>query len=264
MELYLSLSCYGGVSTRQALEIFSAAGVQRVELAIGVKADPDAPIAIQSFGEKGMKFRAHHAFVWEAVHRSFNLAGEVDFEDLRRRVNWLGEMGIMDYSVHPGQYRITEKDADWGRFLRNLEWLINCCQAAGITLAVETMYPMIDRGKCHFLGDMQSIDEMRKEMSDLKWVLDLSHLNLWKNWDDRLWVMDQLKGDCLEVHISDNDGRRDLHTAIGDRTWWLPFCDRLPQDVPFVLETRLNRRSAVEIRQECDRVSRWSSLICLT
>lgn len=36
MQLYLSLSAYGGVSTREALTIFWNAGIRYVELAIGL------------------------------------------------------------------------------------------------------------------------------------------------------------------------------------------------------------------------------------
>lgn len=49
MELYLSLSAYGGVSTREALTVFWEAGVRHVELAIGCKPDTDAVKAIQDF-----------------------------------------------------------------------------------------------------------------------------------------------------------------------------------------------------------------------
>jgi hypothetical protein len=53
----------------------------------------------------------------------------------------------------------------------------------------------------------------------------------------------------LEIHISDNDGYRDIHSIITDRTWWLPWIDRLPSGVPFVLESRLNRLSASDLSE---------------
>ena len=80
MDLYLSLSAYGGASTRQALTVFAEAGVQKVELAIGVKPDADASIAIQTFRQQGMQFRAHHAFVWESRHRPFNIDATQDMK----------------------------------------------------------------------------------------------------------------------------------------------------------------------------------------
>jgi hypothetical protein len=111
MELYLSLSAYGGVSTRKALTVFAAAGVQNVELAIGVKPDADASIAIQTFRQQGMQFRAHHAFVWESQHRSFNLAFPMKMDYFKRMADWLAEQAITAYSVHPGHYRGDPKAA---------------------------------------------------------------------------------------------------------------------------------------------------------
>jgi len=28
---------------------------------------------------------------------------------------------------------------------------------------------------------------------------------------------------CLEVHVSDNDGRRDTHHVPGKSVWWMPL-----------------------------------------
>ena len=93
-------------------------------------------------------------------------------------------------------------------------------------------------------------------MPDLKWVLDLSHLNI--GWDDRieerLKVIDCIADRLSEIHISDNDGQRDLHSRITDKTWWIPWRDRLPKGIPLVLETRLNHLPATAIRSEYERV----------
>ena len=130
MELYLSLSAYGSVSTRQALTVFAEAGVQKVELAIGVKPDADATIAIQGFRQQGMQFRAHHAFVWQSQHRSFNLALPLKMDHFERMADWLAEQAITAYSVHPGHYRgdsrsgrLHQREAGWQLFLANLEKL---------------------------------------------------------------------------------------------------------------------------------------------
>jgi sugar phosphate isomerase/epimerase len=258
MELYLSLSAYGGVSTRQALSAIAAAGIRHVELAIGVKPDADVAQSIQDCRSDGMMFRAHHAFVWAGVHHPFNLAQPVDLAYLQGMVDWLIQMGITDYSVHPGSYRNhNDRGAAWEQFLTNLKWLHQLCQSRGITLAVETMYPTSGRQSQHyFLDCLSSIDRLQQAMPDLKWVLDLSHLNIWPRdrWDERLQVIDQLTDSLLEIHVSDNDGERDIHTAITDHTWWLPWRDQLPRSVPYVLETRLNHQSAQAVQREYQRV----------
>jgi sugar phosphate isomerase/epimerase len=260
MDLYLSLSAYGGVSTRQALTTIAAAGIRHVELAIGVKPDADAAQAIQEFRSQGMIFRAHHAFVWEAVHRPFNLAQPIDHAYFQHMIDWLARSSITDYSVHPGSYRHDhDRAVAWQRFLSNLEWLQQLCRSRGIILAIETMYPSPGRQNQYFLDCLSSVDALQQAMPDLKWVLDLSHLNIWPHdrLDERLQVIDWLADRLLEIHVSDNDGERDVHTAITDQTWWLPWRDQLPKSVPYVLETRLNHRSAQALQIEYQRVQSY-------
>ena len=264
MELYLSLSAYGSVSTRQALTVFAEAGVQKVELAIGVKPDADASIAIQTSRQQGMQFRAHHAFVWQSQHRPFNLALPLKMDHFERMADWLAEQAITAYSVHPGHYRgdsrsgrLRQPEAAWQLFLANLEKLDAIFKQRQIELAVETMYDSSkESGQRYFLDSLDSIKALRSTMPDLKWVLDLSHLNI--GWDDRieerLKVIDCIADRLSEIHISDNDGQRDLHARITDKTWWIPWRDRLPKGIPLVLETRLNHLPATAIRLEYERV----------
>jgi sugar phosphate isomerase/epimerase len=249
---YLSLSACGGITTRQALAYITAAGIQHVELAIGVKPDADAAAAIEEYRSSGTIFRAHHAFVWEAVHRPFNLAKEIDRDYFQRAIEWLAKMSVTAYSVHPGSY--TDRPlAAWDLFLTNLEWLRKQCSSYNIELGIETMYPIYDENRRYFLDDLESIDRLQTMFPDLKWVLDLAHLNLWP--EHRLEAIDLLSDRLLEIHISDNDGHRDLHTTITEKTWWLPYLDRLPISVPYVLETRLARiRSCHQIAIGYQRV----------
>jgi sugar phosphate isomerase/epimerase len=235
---YLSLSSCGSLSTRQALGYITAAGIKHVELAIGVKPDADAAITIDEYRAAGTIFRAHHAFIWEAAHRPFNLAKEIDRDYFQRAIEWLAKMSVTAYSVHPGSY--TDRPlAAWDLFLTNLEWLRKQCSIYNIELGIETMYPIYDENRRYFLDDLESIGRLQSMFPDLKWVLDLAHLNLWS--EHRLEAIDLLRDRLLEIHISDNDGHRDLHTTITEKTWWLPYLDRLPISVPYVLETRLAR-----------------------
>jgi sugar phosphate isomerase/epimerase len=253
MELYLSLSAYGGVSTRQALTAFEQAGIRHVELAIGVRPDEDAAIAVHDFAQQGFCFRAHHAFVWQTQHRPFNLAKPIDVSYFQQMMDWLVVQGVTAYSVHPGHFQNAERDWAWYRLLGNLEILQSISHERGIELAVETMYAMPDELNQHYLLDsLDSVRALRAVMPSLKWVLDLSHLNI--GWNDRLEVIDAIADHLLEIHISDNDGRRDLHSRITPQTWWLPWHNRLPAHVPYVLETRLNRQPVAHIRAEYERV----------
>jgi sugar phosphate isomerase/epimerase len=257
--MYLSLSSYGGVTTRQALETIAAAGIHNVELAIGVRPDPGITATIHDFQHQGMVFRAHHAFLWESSHCPFNLSRPINHGYFERMVRWLATCGIDAYSVHPGSYG-RERTAAWQQLLHNLQWLQHLCQQQGIVLAVETMYPGREN---NFLGSLSEIIELRQQLPTLQWVLDLSHLNLWptEQFADRLETIERLASHLLEIHISDNDGLQDRHGAITDRTWWLPWRHLWPSTVPYVLETRLNRQSPAMLRKEYQRIERCLSKI---
>jgi sugar phosphate isomerase/epimerase len=254
---YLSLSTCGGISTRQALRYITAAGIKHVELAIGVKPDPDAAAAIAEYRASGTIFRAHHAFVWGPIHRPFNLTKKLDCDYFKQMIEWLAKMSVTAYSVHPGSYT-DYPEATWDVFFTNLSWLKKQCSIHNIELGVEIMYPIHDENRRYFLDDLNSIIRLRQTFPDLKWVLDLAHLNLWQ--EHRLEVIDSLKDMLLEIHISDNDGRRDLHSKISEKTWWLPYLEILPASVPYVLETRLSPiKSSQQIEIEYQRVVNYFS-----
>jgi hypothetical protein len=59
----------------------------------------------------------------------------------------------------------------------------------------------------------------------------------------------------LEIHISDNDGRQDIHSRITDNTWWLSQITNFPKGIPLVLESRLNRLPVSVVQQEYDRIA---------
>jgi hypothetical protein len=58
----------------------------------------------------------------------------------------------------------------------------------------------------------------------------------------------------LEIHISDNNGRQDIHSRITDDTWWLSQITNFPTGVPLVLESRLNRLPVSVVQQEYERI----------
>ena len=251
--LWVSLSTYGGVATAEALAVLWAAGVRYVELAIGVKPSPDTGAVLRHYRQQGMQYRAHHALVWEEV-RSFNLAGNFDASYFERLTDWLVTMDVTAYSVHAGSYRSGDDPAAaYDRFLHQVAQLGQLCGNRGIRLGVETMYPA-GRGEIsqYFLQTITQVEQFLQDLPDLALVTDMAHLNIWKpeTISEKLRLLELAAGRLLEIHISDNDGYRDSHTAITDRTWWVPWVGSFPSDVAIVLESRMNRWSVEEIRQQ--------------
>ena len=250
--LYLSLSSCGGLRTEEALETCAAAGIQHVELAIGVKRDGNVSAALEKWQAHGMQFRAHHAFVWDS-HRPFNLATSFDADYFSRLTDWLARHQITAYSVHAGSYLAPNgKPRAYDQLLENLEQLHSLCQARAISLGVETMDRLpTESSSQNLLNNLADVKQCLQDAPDLKLVIDLAHLNLWHDTSipEKLSLLNLPPERLLEVHVSDNDGKRDIHSRITDNTWWVPWRDRIPSSVPIVLESRCCNDPVNEMQQ---------------
>ena len=250
----MSLSAYGGVSTREALTVFWSAGIRHVELAIGPLPDTDAVQAIQDFKQQGMVYRGHHAFVWSVSHRPFNLAQPQNWDYFERLTDFLASNSITAYSVHGGSFStVSDRVKAYATFLENVHSLHSCCQTRGIVLGVETMYPTLPTQQTEYLLDNASeVAQFCQDAPQVKIVLDLAHLNIWhdRSLETKLQWLKLPPEKLLEIHISDNDGRRDIHGRITQKTWWVSNITQFPLEVPIVLESRLNRLPTSVVQSE--------------
>ncbi|MBN8560116.1 MAG: TIM barrel protein [Leptolyngbya sp. UWPOB_LEPTO1] len=263
-HLWISLSTYGGVTTRTALDVLWAAGIRQVELAIGVKPTPDTTAVLQYYQQLGIQYRAHHAIVWQE-HRSFNLADSFDATYFERLTDWLAAMQITAYSVHAGRIDTNNSDAHVERFFKHLTQLAQLCRDRSIRLGVETMYPTLhDHAQRYFMQNLAEIEQFFTVMPNVDLVIDLAHLHLWHNCSipEKLQVLQSANtafGSAeavrlLELHISDNDGIRDNHTQISEATWWVPHIAHFPIDIPIVLESRMNGQTVEQVHQQVQRI----------
>ncbi len=254
-SVWVSLSTYGGVTTKDALSVFWEAGMRQVELAIGVKPSPNTTAILRHYQDQGMKYRAHHAIVWEE-HRPFNLAQSLNVPYFERLTDWLAMMNIQAYSVHAGSYPPAgNRSIAWFTFLENLACLLQLCRDRRIRLGVETMYPALaGEGKQYFLQDAPEVDQVLHALPELGLVVDMAHLNLWQHTpvEVKLNLLQQYSHRLLEVHVSDNDGHRDSHTPIHKHTWWVSHAALMPPDVPVVLESRMNHQSGAQVKHHCE------------
>lgn len=260
MELYLSLSAYGGVSTREALTVFWEAGIRHVELAIGPLPDTDAVQAIQDFRQQGMVYRAHHAFVWGSCHYPFNLArSSQDWDYFERLTDFLAYGGITAYSVHGGNFpTVSVRAKAYATFLENVHCLRQLCQMRGIVLGVETMYPTLPSStKENLLDNASEVAQFCQDAPEVKIVVDLAHLNIWHHHskEAKLQWLKLPQERLLEIHISDNDGRHDTHSRITQKTWWVSQIPQFPTVVPFVrlepIESVACLGCAARVRSHC-------------
>ena len=266
-DLWITLSTYGGVTTRTALDVLWAAGIRQVELAVpwlsrsefGVKPSVDTTAVLQHYRQREMQYRAHHAIVWQE-HRSFNLAEQFDRSYFERLTDWMAAMNITAYSVHPGSVSAHRSDTV-NQWLDHLEQLAQlCCEHVpvcqrqrGIRFGVETMYPsLFDHTRRELLRSRTEIEQFLTVLPQVELVVDMAHLNLWHDCStvEKLHLFQIAQNRILEIHISDNEGLRDTHTAINERTWWVPHVASFPSDVAIVLESRMRDCKLVCVRDK--------------
>jgi sugar phosphate isomerase/epimerase len=117
------------------------------------------------------------------------------------------------------------------------------------------MYPPeLDSTSQYLLQNTAQVEHLLQDLPHIELVVDMAHLNIWKQETipEKLQLLGLASDRLLEIHISDNDSYRDSHTAISDRTWWVPYAATFPPLVPLVLESRMNRQSALAVRQQIE------------
>jgi len=94
-------------------------------------------------------------------------------------------------------------------------------QRVGSPVGIEGMYPT-----CKNSYIMSTMDEYRKVMeSGVHYCVDLSHLNIIRHYEgglDESLVQEMLLScNCIEIHISGNNGISDSHKGIDGNEWWI-------------------------------------------
>lgn len=118
------------------------------------------------------------------------------------------------YSAHAGR-RVDGSIDDAINNARRAEQIFDC------PVALEGHYP--ERGDPYLFSTWAEYRYLFE--SGIAYALDLSHLNIvsrnGRHYEREL-VREMLSSDrCIEVHLSGNDGRRDIHTPlVTEPVWW--------------------------------------------
>jgi hypothetical protein len=91
-----------------------------------------------------------------------------------------------------------------------------------VSVAVEGLYPHAKRPQ--LLGTWAEYDALLR--AELPFALDLSHLHIVRAHEgEHTDLVRELLAspNCLEVHTSGNDGRRDEHALLTEAPWWWPM-----------------------------------------
>lgn len=132
-------------------------------------------------------------------------------------------LGGPAYSAHAGK----RSDASMGELLDNAR---RCADLFRCPVAIEGQYPVPGDGPGRYL--VSTWQEYRQLLdSGVPFALDLSHLNILAAYTgavEHSLVAEMLASPaCLEVHLSENDGKGDWHRVLTSEPWWWPLMSHI-------------------------------------
>lgn len=222
------MACWPGYSFEKAAHALAAGtsepgwgrlGVDHVQICpqnFGVL-DEDVIDRVQAI-LPGTKLRLHaNVRVLPKVYRSAASAYGPDTDTYFRRLSDLSHyMGAPGYTLHSG-LRSEMRMCDLRAVVDRLEDMFMC------PVGIEGQYPA--EGNKWLISSSEEYAELLE--SGMKYALDLSHLNIVAKRERHVSLM--LAGEllasenCIEIHVSDNDGFSDRHRPMTDSTWWTPL-----------------------------------------
>ena len=220
MTLLLALSCLQSRPQDAALDELLALQPEGIQLTPGCLPSPGFEARVR---REVAVTRLHHGVAWTAYRAEpWTEAGEP---------RWVER----DRSVHPPP---AARGVAWRRVID---------LALERDLLLETMYPG------EILGTGAEIDAALDAGARL--AVDVSHL-----WIQRCHgvlgdaTLERLLSSSLveEVHVSDNDGRHDLHAQLRPETFLLAWARERVADLPVVIESAWHRTDVSERLRQID------------
>jgi hypothetical protein len=229
-DVHLSLAAFPMIGHREAMALASSMSVSATlveplwgELSInhvqlvpqskGVLTEEIADDLRRSY--PGTAFRLHANVRVNDSRVEYDLSNfRQEMEDFRTAKRIHDVLGATAYSAHAG-YRRNASLQDVFDNARAAADLFGCA------VAVEGLYP--DRGNRQLLASWKEYRAMLE--SRVPYALDLSHLNIVATRSgrtERMLVRELLSSEnCLEVHVSANNGLGDSHQVCSEVSWWL-------------------------------------------
>jgi hypothetical protein len=198
--------------------VISVDHVQLVPQNLGQLRDEVIESLLGSF--PGTRFRLHANVRVLPEHRVADLSGFDEHTD------WFNAASRVSQSLRAPAYTAHAGRRSQASLAEALDNTRRAADLFGCPVGIEGHYPT---PRDEFL--VSSWSEYRRVFdSGVPYALDLSHLNIvarHSGQNETALVQDMLSSpQCIEVHVSDNDGRRDAHQVCEERTWWhdlLPF-----------------------------------------
>ena len=134
---------------------------------------------------------------------------------LKKSIFYAGQLGCRLWLFHPGLKSGVSHfypGMDWQLNLDSVRVLLKVARKEGVEIAVENVpepHPFLMKNVEEFSHFYDELGE------DIGMVLDVAHANL--NHETQNFIK-RLSNKIVRMHVSDNDGARDLHLGIGHGT----------------------------------------------
>lgn len=233
--VYVSLGSYGRISHEQAVlravhsnpmdPLLGQLSAQKLQLCPQNRGQVDAAMAMQLR-------KAYPSVEWR-LHANVQIEPEmrrVDLCDWPAEKVWFTQaaaisaaLGAPVYTVHAG-YRSKATVQAVLNHVRDIEQLF------GIPVGIEGHYPTYNH-----VWLFNNWEEYRLLLeSGVHYALDLSHLHILVCCSQTVeWTLVQellSSPQCLELHVSGNDGTADQHQPLQEPPWWLALLEHLHTD----------------------------------
>lgn len=199
----------------------------------------------ESVADRLMAALPHTQFRLHANVRVLPGHGVVDLSGFEQHADWFRQAARLSRYLNAPAYTAHAGRRQEATLPQVLEFARRCAQWFGCPVGIEGHYPTREDA---FL--LSSWDEYKKLLhSGVPYALDLSHMHILASRSGRrepTLLAEMLSCErCLEVHISDNDGRADQHRVCTDEPWWWPLLSRVhAQAVVFSEGNHRKERSA--------------------
>ena len=252
MKLYLALSCLQGQEIISASEELLSLNPYGLQLTSGNKFNKNINY-FEWLNENKVKYQTHHNF---SFSQSINqdLYEVVEYEEDFYSFN----VCVVD-SLHPPLYK---RFKDYSKKIINqafYDFLEVTCDNEELLenndeqLCFEIMYdpkeyPLSDDDSINYIMDLKN--PIALDISHLNILNKQGHIN--KKTLNRLLEYDKIE----EIHISDNDGKRDSHHYISKDTYllkdWVKERYNDNKDIPIILECFMQRMNQEQRQNQID------------
>lgn len=226
-NIYTSLASFPGAYVTDACEMsqmlnedpfygcLSGKKIQLVPQNRGYLDEEIAAKLVQTYPE--VEFRLHANV--RIAHDNTNVLKIVDLSNYDKNIQWFQAaarvskiLNAKAYTLHSGYVRNA-----------SLQQVLNTCKELqnlfGCKVGIEGQYPTAKNDL--LLTTWDDYAEMLE--SGCFYALDLSHLNIvQRKLGPNMSLCQELVSseNCIELHISDNNGFADIHSSIREEPWW--------------------------------------------